>query len=55
VDDPFKELTIQLWDFNTILSDELIGEVKISLDFIVRPNVPLAVSFVSSILFFLSD
>jgi protein-tyrosine phosphatase len=44
VDDPSKELTIQLWDYNTILSDELIGEVTINLDLIVRPNVPNAIT-----------
>jgi hypothetical protein len=43
VDDPSKELIVQLWDYNTILNDELIGEAKINLDFIIRPNTPLAV------------
>lgn len=36
VEENSKELLVQVWDSNTYLSDELIGEIKINLDVFLR-------------------
>lgn len=36
VEENSKELLVQVWDSNTYLNNELIGEVKINLDVFLR-------------------